>query len=83
MRAAVFHCLCGAIVVPPTKSALKLIVAAGACHACRLAKTVEFLRQNNVELLDDVLRFTEGYEGFRLATDDIDSGAFFATKCVK
>ena len=65
MRALAFHCPCGALVVPPSKSALKLIKAAGKCHKCRLADTVDFLRQNDAKLLDDVLRFTEGYEGFR------------------
>lgn len=65
-RASVFNCSCGAVVVPPNEIALKMIESAGACHKCRLAKTVEFLRQNDAELLDDVLRFTEDYAGFRL-----------------
>lgn len=63
-RALVFYCPCGALVIPPSKSALKLLEAAGKCQQCRLTSTVAFLRQN-VELLDEVLRFTESYEGFR------------------
>lgn len=65
MRALEFICGCGAMVCPPNKTALALIEASGMCHKCRLARTVEFLRQNDVELLADVLRFMEGYEGFR------------------
>lgn len=66
MRALEFHCKCGAIVCPPTKAALRLIEASGMCHKCRLAKTVEHLISvGSIELLSDILRFMEGYEGFR------------------
>ena len=73
MRALVFNCPCGAMVCPPNKTALALIEAAGACHKCRLTKTVKHLAEDplglsgmtRLELLTDVLRFTEGYEGFR------------------
>ena len=66
-RALEFWCpQCGALVVPPNKTALALIEASGACHACRLAKTVTHLANTGqIALLEDVLRFNKGYEGFR------------------
>lgn len=57
---------CGALVVPPSEAALALIKAAGVCHVCRLAHTVDHLVETGqLEVLDNVLEFTEGYEGFR------------------
>lgn len=68
MRALEWYCPeCEVLVVPPNKLALALLEAAGACHKCRLAKTVGHLVETGqVALLDDVLRFTEGYTGFRV-----------------
>lgn len=67
-RSLMYNCpKCGALIMMPNITALRLIEAAGACHACRLAKTVEHLAAaENTELLTDVLRFMEGYEGFRI-----------------
>lgn len=72
-RSLVYYCpKCGAMVVLPNLTALRLIQAAGACHLCRLEKTVEHLvSTGNIELLADVLRFTEGYEGFRVAREEV------------
>ena len=67
-RDLVYHCPeCEAVVVMPNKIALGLVKAAGACHLCRLEKTVEHLiSTGDTELLADVLRFTEDYKGFRI-----------------
>ena len=69
-RALEWYCSkCRALVVPPTKDALALLVAADACHKCRLAETVKHLVDTGqITLLDDVLRFTDDYTGFRIAT---------------
>ncbi|MFH1486542.1 MAG: hypothetical protein ABIH46_10760 [Chloroflexota bacterium] len=72
-KALKYYCpRCGALVVLPNETALALIQSAGACHKCRLAKTVQHLADTNqIELLADVLRLTSGYEGFRFSLEGL------------